>query len=156
SRAAGFAWILGKGVAISSVGALLGAIVWAMIAIATNHEIGWVAWGIGAAAGGGMSVGYDDNSDDGFIPGVLAAFIALGGVVLGKIFIVVWVVYPLLMADSVDELPFKREIVAGNIAESALQERGIESDSNELAWDQEFDKAMKSLESVSDEEIDQR
>jgi hypothetical protein len=134
----------------------LGAIVWAIIAIATNHEIGWVAWGIGAAAGGGMSLGYDDNSADGFIPGVLAALVALGGIVLGKIFIVVWVIFPMLAADGADEVPLMREIVAGNMAAVALQERRIAPAANEVAWDQEFSKAMSSLETVSDDEIEQR
>lgn len=156
SAAAGLAWNLGRGVAISSIGALLGAIVWAGIAVATQLEIGWVAWAIGAAAGGGMAAGYEDHSDDGFLPGVLAAFIALGGIVLGKVFIVVWVVYPIIMADNANELPFKREVVAGSIAESALKQRGIEPDADEAAWDQEFGKAMASLENVSDEDIDQR
>jgi hypothetical protein len=47
-----------------------------------------------------MSLGYDDNSADGFIPGVLAALVALGGIVLGKIFIVVCVIFPMLAADD--------------------------------------------------------
>jgi hypothetical protein len=154
SRAAGFAWNLGKGVAISSVGALLGAIVWAMIAIATNHEIGWVAWGIGAAAGGGMSVGYDENSDDGLIPGVLAAFIALGGIVLGKIFIVVWVIYPLVVGQP-EDFAFKRELLAGDMAAKAVKARNLDPD-DQLAHSQEYDKAMTSLASLSDEEIEER
>lgn len=31
---------------------VIGAVVWAGIVIATNFEIGWIAWGIGAAVGG--------------------------------------------------------------------------------------------------------
>lgn len=154
SRAAGFAWNLGKGAAFSGVGAVLGAVVWAVIAIVTNHEIGWIAWGIGAAAGGGMSVGYDDNSSDGFLPGVLAAFIALGGIVLGKIFIVIWVIYPLVVGQP-EDFAFKRELLASDMAAKALKARGLDPD-NQLAHSQEYDKAMTSLASLSDEEVEER
>ncbi|MHC4849639.1 MAG: hypothetical protein ACYTEG_14455 [Planctomycetota bacterium] len=45
------------GIAPMAIGAalgagILGAVVWAGIAIASDFEIGWIAWGIGAAVGG--------------------------------------------------------------------------------------------------------
>ena len=146
--------LLGRGIALSGLGALLGAVVWALVAVATHREIGWIAWAVGAAAGGGMSLGYDDKSD-GTVPGILAAFIALGGIVLGKVFILVWVLYPLL-TGNLEEFAFQREAVAGNMATQALEQRGIDPDSDEIAFQQEYDKSLKSLAAVSDEEIERR
>jgi hypothetical protein len=146
--------LLGRGIALSAAGAFVGAIAWAFVAVLTHREIGWIAWGVGAAAGAGMSAGYDDKSD-GTIPGILAAFIALGGIVLGKVFILVWVLYPLL-AGNPDDFAFQREAVAGNMAEKVLQERGIDSEADEAAFDQEYNKAYESLAEVSDEEISRR
>ena len=42
------------GCVLSAVGALIGAAIWAGIAIATGYEIAWSAWGLGGAAGLGM------------------------------------------------------------------------------------------------------
>jgi hypothetical protein len=146
--------LLGRGIGLSAAGAFVGAIAWAFVAVLTHREIGWIAWGVGAAAGAGMSAGYDDKSD-GTIPGILAAFIALGGIILGKVFILVWVLYPLL-AGNPDDFAFQREAVAGNMAEKVLQQRGIDSEADEAAFDQEYNKAYESLASVSDEEINRR
>jgi hypothetical protein len=146
--------LLARGIALSSVGALLGAVVWALVAVATHREIGWIAWAVGAAAGGGMSLGYDDKSD-GTVPGILAAFIALGGIVMGKVFILVWVLYPLL-TGNLEDFAFQREAVAGNMATKALEQRGVDPDADELAFQQEYDKSLRSLAAVSDEEIERR
>ncbi len=146
--------LLARGIALSSVGALLGAAVWALVAVATHREIGWIAWAVGAAAGGGMSLGYDDKSD-GTVPGILAAFIALGGIVMGKVFILVWVLYPLL-TGNLEDFAFQREAVAGNMATQVLEQRGIDPESDEIAFQQEYDKSLRSLAAVSDEEIERR
>jgi hypothetical protein len=58
-------------------------------AVLTGYQIGWIAWGVGAAAGGGMSYGADEV-EDGTIPGIITAFMALAGILLGKILIVIW------------------------------------------------------------------
>lgn len=146
--------LLGRGIAFSAAGAFVGAIAWAFVAVLTHREIGWIAWGVGAAAGAGMSAGCDDKSD-GTIPGILAAFIALGGIVLGKVFILVWVLYPLL-AGNPEDFAYQREVVAGNMAEKVLQQRGTDSETDEAMFDQEYSKAYESLAAVSDEEIERR
>ena len=80
------AMVLLRGAGLSAV---LGAIVWAIVAVLTGYQIGWIAWGGGAAAGGGMSYGADEV-EDGTIPGIITAFMALAGILLGKILIVIW------------------------------------------------------------------
>ena len=72
-----------KGTLFSGIGALLGAGVWVGIAIATGYEIGWIAWGLGAAAGVGMAVGHED--DDGTTAGLIAAAMSIVGILAAKV-----------------------------------------------------------------------
>ena len=149
--------LLARGILLSGIGALLGAIVWAFIAVMTHHEIGWIAWGVGLAAGTGMTLGYDDQSD-GTIPGILAAFIALGGIVLGKIFIVVWLTATLLAnADfgAEESIDFKLQLVAGRLADEALEKRGVNLETvSESDYDDEYSKALASVQEMEDAELD--
>lgn len=73
-----FKWLLA-----GSIGGLVGAAIWAGISYATNYEIGWIAWGIGAMVG--YCVGYvAQDSEDGLAPGLTAGVLAIGAVLLGK------------------------------------------------------------------------
>lgn len=83
------------GTLLSFLGAMLGAAIWAGIAYATNLEIGYVAWAIGGLAGGGMYLGFRNQST---IAGLIASFMALLGIVVGKIGYVVLVLLPLVTA----------------------------------------------------------
>jgi hypothetical protein len=74
-----------KGTALSAIGAALGAGVWVAIAIFTGYEVGYVAWGLGAAAGIGMAIAHDD--DDGTFAGIIAAGMSIGGIFAAKFFI---------------------------------------------------------------------
>ena len=49
-----------------------------------GYEIGYVAWGLGGAAGVGMAMGHDD--DDGTFAGIIAAAMSLGGIFAAKFF----------------------------------------------------------------------
>jgi hypothetical protein len=151
--------LLLRGTAVSALGAILGAVVWAIVAVMTGLEIGWIAIGVGAAAGGGMAAGYDDKRD-GTIPGIIAAFMALGGIVMGKVFIVIWVLIP-LMTVNLDGTEFKRQMLAASMTAEALEMRGINANNvGELAWDkayqEQYQAAMDSLDGLSDEQIDLR
>lgn len=59
---------------------LVGAAVWAGIAIATDYEIGWIAWGIGAAVG----AAFFKLGGRGGVGPVLCAVIALASIAGGK------------------------------------------------------------------------
>ena len=69
------------GCALSAGGALVGAATWYGIAVAAKLEIGYIAWGVGLLAGGGMLLGYGK-------PSIQAAFIAMvmaaGGILAAK------------------------------------------------------------------------
>lgn len=72
-----------KWIIAGSVGGLIGAAVWAGISYATNFEIGWIAWGIGFVVGFCVRAVAGEN-EEGFAPGLTAAVIAIGAVLLGK------------------------------------------------------------------------
>ena len=82
-----------KGAAFSAVFALVGAFIWYLIAKGTEREIGWIAWGVGLAAGFGMMIGYNGTSVK---SGAVAAAMAVGGILLGKFMVFTWVVVPLI------------------------------------------------------------
>ena len=72
-----------KWVVAGTVGGLVGAAIWAGISYATNFEVGYIAWGIGLLVGICVRLVAGEN-EEGFAPGLTAAVIALGAVVLGK------------------------------------------------------------------------
>jgi hypothetical protein len=76
-----------RGSFCSFLAAMLGAIIWAVLAYLTDREFGFVAWGLGGLAGLGMALGHED--DDGTFAGIIAAFMSLLGIVAAKVFIVV-------------------------------------------------------------------
>src|SRR5439155_3976253 len=82
-----------KGAIVSAVFAFVGALIWFGIAKATNREIGWVAWGVGIAAGFGMMIGSNGTSVSG---GSVAAMMAVGGIMLGKWMVFSVVAMPML------------------------------------------------------------
>lgn len=73
---------LGKGVIFSAIGAAVGAAVWVVVVNFTGYEIGWIAWGLGFAAGAGMAFGHEDN--DGTMAGIIAGAISILGIVGAK------------------------------------------------------------------------
>jgi hypothetical protein len=76
------------GLVLSSVGALIGAVIWCVVAFVTDYEIGWIAWGVGFLAGLGMKLGYGDESDT---AGFASAGIAVAGILVAKavIFVII-------------------------------------------------------------------
>ncbi len=103
------------GVVLSGVGALIGAVLWGGVALATGFEIRIIAWAVGLLAGLGMALGYRDG--DGTIRGLVAAGMSLFGIVLGKVIILVGVLLPLMNIEDVD---VQREWVAGAVADATI------------------------------------
>lgn len=67
---------------VGGIVALLGAAIWTALAYYVRVEIGWVAWGIGAAVGVGVFAGSGRHGD--FSLGILAVLLALASILLGK------------------------------------------------------------------------
>ena len=64
------------------IGGAVGAAIWAGIAIATDYEIGWIAWGVGVLAGFGVRAG--SGGEDGPLLGGLAVLIACLSIMVGR------------------------------------------------------------------------
>jgi len=159
-----------RGTFFSFLGAMLGAIIWAVLAYATLFEFSIVAWGLGGLAGLGMALGHE--SDDGTFPGIIAAFMSLLGIVAAKVFIVI-IFIAAIVSSAVSEM----EIVAEDMAAQSEEMDPVESQRSALALamtfkeisrqdpDGEFDEAAweaamaKSREAVANltpEEIEAR
>lgn len=97
---------LGLAIVGGGVAALIGAAVWGGIAKGTGYEIGWIALGIGFLCGVAVRA-LGKGSTPPFR--AVGAATALSGVVLGKIFTILWVVSDtgesISFADAVGFLP---------------------------------------------------
>ncbi len=63
-----------------------GAIIWCVIVILTQHEIGWIAWGVGVLVG--ASVRFAAKEMDESIAGIIAAIGSAVSIVAGKLLLV--------------------------------------------------------------------
>lgn len=64
------------------IGGAVGAAIWAAIGYFTGYEVGWIAWGIGALVGFGVTVG--NRGRGGIAAGGTAAILALTSVLAAK------------------------------------------------------------------------
>jgi phosphate/sulfate permease len=77
----------------SFIAALLGAILWAVVACVTGYECSIIAWGVGVLAGFGLTLFIDSR---GIGIGLLACLFAFLGILMGKFFITNWYIMPRL------------------------------------------------------------
>ncbi|MCA9235298.1 MAG: hypothetical protein KDA44_07490 [Planctomycetales bacterium] len=101
--AAGATTSLATGTLLSAAGALVGALVWAGVAYFLEAEIGYIAWGLGGLAGLGMAVGHRGG---GGTAGLIAAGMAIGGILAAKIFIVYFILGVFILEPEVIGLLF--------------------------------------------------
>jgi hypothetical protein len=83
------------GVVLSSAGALIGSVIWCVVAFATLREIGWIAWGLGFLAGLGMKIGYGEESDT---AGFASAGISIAGILAAKA--VIFIAFSAALAEA--------------------------------------------------------
>lgn len=88
-----------KGIIAGVAAGIVGAALWAIIAAATGYEIGWLAWGIGAAVGAGVAWGSEGSP----VTGAIAVVIAVLAILAGK-YITVEVVLANEMGNVGDEV----------------------------------------------------
>ncbi len=117
-----------NGVVGSLVGGAIGALVWTGVSYATDYEIGWIAWGIGALAGAGMSLGLKGFGDT--AAGVIAALIALGSVFGGKYGAVHFAVEKSI--DEFEESPIEAHDLHVRLADEVVYE--WEAEGREIQW----------------------
>lgn len=88
-KAALFAGNLVLGCVCSLIGALIGAALWAGVAIGTDVESGYIAWALGGLAGIGMAIGYRRSDPLG---GICAAGASLVGIAAARLAIVAYLI----------------------------------------------------------------
>lgn len=139
-----------KGTIISGVCAFVGALIWYVIAKATGLEIGWIAWGVGFAAGAGMMAGYNGTSVH---SGSIAAAMAVVGILVGKFMVFTWVAVP-MMTKMVDDMMLKigdEKILNVFVANQEMQKAGIDPGEASDAQRQKFSVAAQTIIAKMDE-----
>lgn len=138
------------GCTLSGVGAVVGAAIWLGIGVATNYEIGWIAWAIGFLAGAGMALGYRHYNTR---AGVVAASISLGGILLGKAAFFTFVVYAMITGDTSD-VTLQRGHLIQRYTEEELDKRKIwDPKEREKQWDSVYAEKEKRVERMKDSEV---
>ncbi|MFO0926263.1 MAG: hypothetical protein U0736_04380 [Gemmataceae bacterium] len=69
---------------------LLRALLWAGFSYATGYELGWIVWSVGLIIG--LGVRWADSEAQGWVPGILAAIIAVPALFGGKYLVVRFIV----------------------------------------------------------------
>lgn len=135
------------GCGLSAGAAIVGAAVWAGVAYATDREIGWIAWGIGIAAGFGMVAGAQAS---GVLHGAVASGMAVVGIIAGKLVIFTAILSPELVK-------IEQEIAAGSLVSAVLQEQGIaEVDATDEQFEAAYETAGNRVDQMSQPEIHER
>lgn len=117
-----------NGVVGSLVGGAVGALVWMGVTLVTDHEVGWIAWGVGGLAGAGMSLGMKGNGD--VTAGVIAALIAVVSVFAGKYAAVHFIVQKEI--DKIEATPIGASQLQLRVADELVEE--WKTDGRNLVW----------------------
>lgn len=152
-------WAVGAGTfafgcALSGAGALLGAAAWSGVCIATDYEIGFIAWGLGVLAGMGMIMGYKGEN---VRAGLAACVIAILGIVGAKGFVFTYSNYSELQSMQrevslvSDEYVDDRDRLAEHRAQISAWNRGFIEDSEE--WDGEYERAYVNILNLSPQQL---
>ncbi len=130
------------GCTLSAVGALIGAGVWYGISTASGYEIGWIAWGVGVVAGLGMLIGYRDSNS---AAGMVAAGMAVLGIVAGKAMVFFWVAIPMLTGNTSD-LEQQRDYVQTHITHEIIAaDDRIIGEPTDQQWDAAWARAGRDM-----------
>lgn len=111
--------------AVGGVAAAACGIVWALIAVQTGYEVGYVAWGVGLATGFAVTRVTPERSPK---VGAAAAGLAVAGILIGKIFIVQWAAVPAIAKEQVKN----REVMLAAILDDMAQKGEV--DAEVAAW----------------------
>jgi predicted Zn finger-like uncharacterized protein len=145
-----------RGTLFSFLAAVLGAIIWAVLAYFTHREFGIVAWAFGGLVGFGMALGHED--DDGTFAGIIAAFMSLFGILAAKILIIVIFVGAHVASVVGDfEVQLKRAAVTASIAQEKLKADGVDV---EKASEEQMEAAMAAaraeVDGLSEEALEEK
>ncbi len=138
------------GCIVSGIGALIGAVVWCVIAVVTQYESGFVAWGVGMLAGLGMVIGHHEKTR---LAGIVAAGLAVAGIVVGKVAIFFVVLYSMITGHA-SSLETEKAFLIIAMGNEALDEAGIvDKEQRRQQWPTVRTTAEKQLEKKNEAEI---
>lgn len=141
-------FLLGTG--LCAAGAVVGAVIWCVVAVATGYELGWIAWGLGGLAGLGMRLGYREENAR---AGAVATVIAVGGIFLGKILVFAFVIYAAVTGNT-SNIEILRANVAINLADEWLDDQGIYMpDEREEKWPAALLAVQPRVAAMTDDQI---
>ncbi len=149
-----------RGTCFSLMGAMLGAVIWAVVAYLTERQFGIIAWALGGLAGAGMAFGHED--DDGTTAGIIAAFVSLGGIVGAKILIVVIVVAAAMANqradfEAINPADVQRTVLAVQMAGESVKGQGIDlANATDDQWRQASAAARAEVDKMSQDEVTAR
>ncbi len=144
------------GVLGSMLGALIGAAAWAVVAIATNYQLGIIAWGLGALAGYGMARGHREGRVG---AGIAAALVAVMGILAARVVMVSYMARdafePIRTRLAILDLPTEKldrvaTLAYADAGQRAKRERRCPCD--EPYWDHFYQLATQ-LAALSDSEL---
>jgi len=140
-----------RGTLLSLLFALVGGALWAAASLATDYNLGFLAWAVGGLAGLGMAIAHQDT--DGTIAGLTSALMALVGCVFSK---VLYFAVFFSMAMEMTEVDFQ-EHVASIVAEDRMRAAGQNPEEvSEAHYNQEFEVALQEVQSWDSEKVRQR
>jgi len=139
-----------RGTVFSVIGAALGGCVWFGIAL-FEFESGIFEWLVGLLAGGGMSVGHDD--DEGTPAGVIAGSCATVGILAAK-YCVFALVMPAMSLFGLVEPGIQRGVLLSHLAEQQLAQQGVDLETaREPQYDAAFARAEEEVSAMSNAEV---
>lgn len=113
----------------ATLGGLVGAALWTAVAFLFHYEIGWIAWGVGVAAGFGAAK-FGERLD--WSTGAAAAGIAVLSIALGK-----FAAVHLVVNDAIAELASGEQGVSEEFAVSYVADEVVlayQQEGRELNW----------------------
>ncbi|MHC4478779.1 MAG: RING finger protein [Planctomycetota bacterium] len=140
-----------RGCLLSAIGALLGGVIWFVVAVVSDYEFGMIAWLVGGLAGWGMNFGNGGGVST--FTGIVAAVMAFIGIVAAKVMIFIFFAYAMISGNT-NDINLLRVGLIFTTANEMLDERGIHSESERVAqWESTFDEAAKKVSAMSDDQV---
>ncbi len=118
-----------KWIIAGTIGAAIGTIAWIVVGY-FGYEVGWIAWGVGFLAGLGVRV-VAGEENEGAVPGVIAAVIAIIAVLIGK-YCVASILVNSALAEIGDLKVTDMDVMIAQEADAYAEE--LSADGTEVKW----------------------
>ncbi|MBI1374052.1 MAG: hypothetical protein GC159_15130 [Phycisphaera sp.] len=132
-----------KGTLYAAVGALVGAMIWYTVARATQYEVGWIAWIVGAVIGLGMAMGAGDKRS--LREGMIAIALAIASIMFAK-----YLIYRAISGPEITD----EEIVVQILAAETIRSHGRDpAKAPDAVWIRELGAAQEKVKVMPPEQV---